>query len=86
MGIWIRNTAFYIAYLRLAEWDTKEICGFAIYWNTSEICGFAFAEWVQEFADLQFSDYQEFNCVSIFGMEYLQITCMTSEATITAGI
>jgi hypothetical protein len=28
-------------------------------WHISEIDGFAIAQWGQEFADLQFSDYQK---------------------------
>jgi hypothetical protein len=32
MRIWIRNTVFFffLADLQFADWDTKEICGFAI--------------------------------------------------------
>jgi hypothetical protein len=30
MCIGIRNTAFFLANLKFADWDTKEICGFAI--------------------------------------------------------
>jgi hypothetical protein len=26
----IRNTAFFLSNFRIADWDTKEICGFAI--------------------------------------------------------
>ncbi len=31
MRIWISNTAFFLANLRFTDWDTKEICGLAIF-------------------------------------------------------
>jgi hypothetical protein len=44
MWIWIRNTAFLLkkfADLRFADWDTKDVYGFAICGYSLQICGFA---------------------------------------------
>jgi hypothetical protein len=41
MRTWIKNTVLFLADVRFADWDTKEICGFAT------------AECAQEFADLR---------------------------------